>query len=547
VPWAASASAKATVATATGQRVTLITGDVVRLTRDASGRVVTQLFKAREFGPGSVFRSYTLGGDEYVVPQSAVPYLGRTLDPRLFDISWLARHPDQQGQVRLTLRAGGDAARLPGLLKSHRSGLTMRASYSNRSARMFGGALALQSMQDHAAPKHDTGLFRTVRFISPPAPDRHVSRPSTGESVLTIKGINWAGSPDSGDGFNVYNVDDMALFAGSISFQGGTAQLTVPDGHYSALGFFYDFAGQRIFGVEVPQFTVSGDTTITIDARTATAAVSITTPKPATPKSTQMVLGRNDALGALGSYAFLAGTQSFAVAPIHKKPKIGALHYSIGERAYSAGSKRPYTFDLKYGSNGTISEEQTYAPPADSLARVDATYAADHRGQQSMDSRLAAFSWEQNIFGDNILLTTPTRRIRVSSSVTSTSARRSARPASPGRPSTRWPSRSATARTNTGRTRMTLQAGCRSRRTGPSPPTATSSNRARGCSWGLRPSGRQTHTRSTTTPPGRATTSAFPRRATRGGPFPRTLRGPTCQGVGRARSPGARTATSSSS
>lgn len=54
----------------------------------------------------------------------------------------------------------------------------------------------------------------------------------------------------------------------------GTAQLTVPDGHYSAVGFFYDFSTGSIYQVTLVQFTVKGDTTVTVDARDATSAVS---------------------------------------------------------------------------------------------------------------------------------------------------------------------------------------------------------------------------------------------------------------------------------
>src|SRR4051795_11306674 len=60
--------------------VQLVTGDVVILRSDGSGRQTAQIIKAQHSGPGSVFRSYAQGGDQYVVPQSAVPYLGKTLD-----------------------------------------------------------------------------------------------------------------------------------------------------------------------------------------------------------------------------------------------------------------------------------------------------------------------------------------------------------------------------------------------------------------------------------------------------------------------------------
>src|SRR5207253_10740949 len=74
--------------------VTLVTGDQVRVSTLPSGGVsVNPVYPsgaaARTGSPGLV--RFGWGGDSYAVPDAAVPYLGSLLDPRLFDVSYLAR------------------------------------------------------------------------------------------------------------------------------------------------------------------------------------------------------------------------------------------------------------------------------------------------------------------------------------------------------------------------------------------------------------------------------------------------------------------------
>ncbi len=55
----------------------------------------------------------TLGGRTYVVPADALPYLGRGLDPGLFDIASLLR--DQAGgRLPVEVRYAGRVPSLPG-------------------------------------------------------------------------------------------------------------------------------------------------------------------------------------------------------------------------------------------------------------------------------------------------------------------------------------------------------------------------------------------------------------------------------------------------
>jgi hypothetical protein len=107
---ASPAGAGSSVSPAGGsRRVMLITGDIVTVSTPAGGRQAASVVRAASHGPGAQFRTFSRGADLYVVPQSAVPYLGSTLSPALFDVTALARQ--QHGPGAHDRRA---AAALPG-------------------------------------------------------------------------------------------------------------------------------------------------------------------------------------------------------------------------------------------------------------------------------------------------------------------------------------------------------------------------------------------------------------------------------------------------
>lgn len=403
-------SAGSTRAQPAAQTLRLVTGDVVRVVM-RGGRQTADVVKAQKTGPGSAFHTFFRDGDLYVVPASAVPYLGSTLDPGLFDVTRLGQRPIHELQVTVHLRVGGTADALPGFTAHSRSGSVVHGVFSSGTA--FGTALARQAMQDHASATHATGLFRGIARITPTndPPAELSGPPSVSSGTLTINATDYNGNPDNGDAMTIYNVDDLNVYNNFVFFQNGTAQLTdVPDGHYSGVAFFYDFSTGSIYQVTLAQFVVKGDTTVSVDARDATSQVSIATPRPAVPNQTSMQVARADVNGVIGSYAFLAGDQTFYIKPIVKHPSIGRLYYWIYSRQFSVGAKQPYTYDLKYGTTDRISPDQTYHPSARSLAAIDSAYYADHSGQQSLDGRFGAFPWEQFLITSDVQFSVPTQR-----------------------------------------------------------------------------------------------------------------------------------------
>ncbi|MBO0831887.1 MAG: hypothetical protein J2P29_07945, partial [Actinobacteria bacterium] len=125
VPALGPASALATVPAAI-QQVTLITGDVVTLTAQPDGRQAASVWRANPDGPSGEFQMFTLGSDMYVIPQSAVPYLGSTLDLSLFDVTQLAASGSSGTTVQVAYRSATAPQAVPGVTITSRSGTTAR-------------------------------------------------------------------------------------------------------------------------------------------------------------------------------------------------------------------------------------------------------------------------------------------------------------------------------------------------------------------------------------------------------------------------------------
>ncbi|MFG2944151.1 S8 family serine peptidase [Streptomyces adustus] len=91
VPTSADAAHPAAAADTTGtgeHTVTLLTGDVVRVTQAADGRQTADVTRPR--GATGGVRTETVGGDLYVYPDEVLPYLAADrLDRRLFDVTAL--------------------------------------------------------------------------------------------------------------------------------------------------------------------------------------------------------------------------------------------------------------------------------------------------------------------------------------------------------------------------------------------------------------------------------------------------------------------------
>ena len=219
------------------------------------------------------------------------------------------------------------------------------------------------------------------RFVSrtPSAPPQ---RPPAASALpmhtLTVRATNLADQPDTGDGVLLLNVDNTALVdpvAAQQTFDHGTAKFSVPAGHYFAIG---SFGPVRLLGVPgvpsrfivLPQFTVTGNRTVTMHAAAA-VKVTMATPRPATALDTAVWLLRTGTVGpplVLELYQF---GHAVWINPTRTRPAVGGLRASVSQHLESPpGRAVPYQYTLSYTDPPGIIPVPRFVARAKDLATV---------------------------------------------------------------------------------------------------------------------------------------------------------------------------------
>lgn len=215
--------------------------------------------------------------------------------------------------------------------------------------------------------------------------------------TLTVLGTDLAGRPDTGAGVAVANIDDVRRFFGFQGFFQGRLKFSVPDGHYSASTVFFPLRrGQPVAVVVLPQFTVHGDTTITVDARTATSRVSVTTPRPARTGAVELTVAQTDRRGlTFANIAEFGPGFDLRVSPT-RPVTIGQLHYYVYWRLLAADGS--YTYDVEFPADGAIPAAQRYHVTAGQLATVSARYYSEVP-RTGLETRFSFLPWQTFGFG----------------------------------------------------------------------------------------------------------------------------------------------------
>jgi hypothetical protein len=290
--------------------VTLLTGDKVRLLTAPDGQQIVNPVvpaPAARAGAATDFVQFTWAGDHYTVPDVAVPYL-RTgvLDPRLFDVSYLARAKFGATLPVRVSYSGTATPSLPGLDVTHASDGTATGTLATAQGTQL--ASLLTSAQASAiASKTSLGRLAGITSISlapsknaPPLPASPTepgglaaagysaagaSPVSAGQGNLhyytvTLKFIGPDGSAGTAIGF-LQNLDDINLSPGPILAADspetqigevqGSVSLSVPAGNYSAefsiitphAGTIRGYDGTLVTDL---QFSVNADKTLTLNA-----------------------------------------------------------------------------------------------------------------------------------------------------------------------------------------------------------------------------------------------------------------------------------------
>jgi hypothetical protein len=327
----------------------------------------------------------SLAGQAYEIPAAALPYLGHGLDPSLFDVTGLLRQ-ENDGRLPVQIDYAGRLPALPGVTVTTSGGGIARGYLTASSAVAFGAALARQFAADQARASYGTdGLFASGVSVSLPgaAPPPAV-RPDQALDTLTVTASNLAGQPDNGGTVTVINVDNNALNTGASqavqTFVNGSATYRLPAGDYCAFATFFERAGPKITAVRaviLPQFAVSGNTTVHLAESSASSEVAAVTPHQAVTSIATFTVLRPAAAGVSPaappvSWAWTVFAQPLWVTPTTRRPTAGTLQTVTDETLTSpAGTPgTPYEYDLAYQSSGIIPPQRHLVQPS-GLAVVD--------------------------------------------------------------------------------------------------------------------------------------------------------------------------------
>lgn len=250
--------------------VLLPTGDQVTVNTAPDGPETFAVRPAATKGMARALVHLRLGGHDYEVPGTALPYLGHGLDLSLFDIDAL-RTKAAHGTVSIQTGSGTRSLDAP-------------------AARAFGDALTKQFTADAKRGHYGgQGMFAggTTISLTGTAKPRQ-AQPKSVMRTLTVKAKDIAGKPADDGVALLSNTDDgdlLDLNEHLNQFFDGTAKFSVPDGHYSVIGVLWTLNADEQFtqlrlSVQ-PEFTVGADTSIRVDAGRANSKITWVTPRKA--------------------------------------------------------------------------------------------------------------------------------------------------------------------------------------------------------------------------------------------------------------------------
>ena len=182
----------------------------------------------------------TVGGDRYVIPSEAGPYVGRSLDLSLFDVTKRAAaapNPAAQIPVQLHFAAGVTPSAPAGVTFTSVSGQDATGYLTPASGKAFAQALREAIKADLAAGKKagTTPLFGGLTSMSVPGTAVPI-QPHYPLHILTLNSVDSTGAPSDAQVI-LMNVDNATSFRSMLFTSGGVAKVAVPAGDYAAISF----------------------------------------------------------------------------------------------------------------------------------------------------------------------------------------------------------------------------------------------------------------------------------------------------------------------
>jgi hypothetical protein len=394
---AATPGAALAASTALGAPLTLVNGDRVLASSAPAGPRIAVVWPAAGTGPTTSVAELRADGQGFVIPVTALPYLGHGLDLSLFDVGAL-QQAEQGGRLPVTLRYHGRLRAVPGIIVTQVGPGAAQGYLTPASAAQFGAALAQQTAAGSGrGGSSPGGLFAGGLSValagassSGPAVSAGARSDAPARTVtITVTGTDLNGKPDTGGLVFAGDVDDEDLPSPDLgSFSNGTATFTGPPGTYWALAVFTQrSASGKVLSTRMdvlPQVKVTGNTTVHLKARAATSKITMATPRPAITQTNTLTLVRaapHATVSApsplIGSFAYTSGVPLW-VSPVRRPPGHGTLRvFTSGQLTSPPGQTVPYAYTLNFADPpGTIPPQHFAGGPAN-LAVVSERYFQD--------------------------------------------------------------------------------------------------------------------------------------------------------------------------
>ncbi|MEU6323778.1 hypothetical protein [Streptomyces sp. NPDC047009] len=368
--------------------VTLVTGDQVAVSQKGSATPRVSVLN-RTAGVG--YLTYTLHGDTYVIPSSAQPYAGRQLDLNLFNVSKMIRdgradsadvripvHLDYTGQARPTT---------PGVVLTD-SGTDGADGYiTPKTAHLFGEALTSQNAANVKAGPGQTAFLGGVASLS-----TGQAAPTSGSTVTPhfpmrttrVDALDAAGNPVPYALVLILNADDLNRAAEVVPVINGTARVSLPAGNYAAIRYddTFDDTGHLTAVRQVTQnnFVISDDPSqhpsVTLDARDASAPVTMSTSQPTTVQYTALDWSRKDATGKRTAANYIAGGDTHFLVKPEGTADVGKLFFAAQARLLGTGRHTSDAYNVVF-TDDQVRANQHWTAANDRFATVPYRYASD--------------------------------------------------------------------------------------------------------------------------------------------------------------------------
>lgn len=202
--------------------------------------------------------------------------------------------------------------------------------------------------------------------------------------IVQLNVTDESGKPASNADVEVINTDDVTRGQTDVPVVGGVGRIAVPAGHYSVFAIFTDTGSDEktltaVRMVTITDFTVPGTpgvTAVAVDERSATAPISVTTPRPATPDLRSVDFYRR---AAAGNVAF-TGLSALPDVPLYVSPvgpaKIGSLHYVVQWGGAAPDANPAYRYDVAFAAD-RVPASETFKVLPSQIATVQQHFSAD--------------------------------------------------------------------------------------------------------------------------------------------------------------------------